>query len=56
MKISAEFEYVRSTKNTHRYDEIGPRETHMCGAIYIKKAALGSLLRPQDIKVTIESE
>jgi len=50
-QCAAEFELEKSTKNTHRYSEIG--EIPKIGTLYIQKSALGAE-PPAELKVTVE--
>ena len=50
-QFAAEFELEKSTKNTHRYSEIG--EIPKIGTLYIQKSALGAE-PPAKLKVTVE--
>lgn len=49
------FVHERETKGTHRYNEVGDRDSHKIGAIYVKKSALNGST-PKQIVVTVEAK
>lgn len=52
-RLETEFEFDRETPGTFKFNEIGDRDSHVSGAIYIKKAPLEGT-KPKRIRVTIE--
>lgn len=54
MRFEAVFEYERSTKNTHRYQEVVEDSPPVIGTLYVQKWRIGQQ-PPQRIKVTVET-
>ncbi len=54
-KFTVEFKYEKSTKNTHRFQEIEGDMPARIGTIYVQKWAIGKN-PPEKIVVTIEWE
>ena len=52
-RLETEFEFARETPGTFKFDELGDRESHVSGSLYIKKGPLDGT-KPKRIKVTIE--
>jgi hypothetical protein len=52
-RLETEFDFARETPGTFKFDELGDREAHVSGSIYIKKGPLDGT-KPSRIKVTIE--
>lgn len=52
-RLLTEFEFSRETPGTFKFDEVGEKEKHISGAIYLKKGPLDGT-KPATIRVTIE--
>ena len=53
-KVTAEFVFERSTKNTYRYQEVAePGHPPKIGTIYVQKWVVGAVA-PAKIRVTLE--
>lgn len=49
--LTTKFKYERSTKSTHRYNEVA--DEPIIGALYIKKTAFGEVA-PESLTVTVK--
>jgi hypothetical protein len=54
MSFVAEFEFEKSTKNTHRFTEVDNGEAPKIGTLYVKKYCFTESVPPKKIKVTVE--
>lgn len=50
--VTVEFAYSRSTKGTHRFDEVADPGKEVVGSLYIKKSAMPTEV--QKLTVTIK--
>jgi hypothetical protein len=49
------FETEKETTGTVRYSEVGDKDSHKIGKLYLKKAAAKSLGNPKTIGVTVSA-
>jgi len=53
--ILVDFVYEKETPGTYRFRELGDRENHKIGTLYIKKRAFSGGRAPKGLKVVVEA-
>lgn len=52
--FTVKFEYVKDTPGTHRFQEVGDKDNHKIGGLYVKKGAIPEGVKTLSVTVTTE--